>query len=125
MLAEHLSVVFKNRSDIKTRTQHSPVKGHFVSQVLLVDVAVEEVVADVRGGSLHEFDEDLSFCHIEVVAEKLAAVFGLPVEVFGNVAPELCTKQEQKKNIVTETVNSSCWNDTFITVQHIAQLLSM
>lgn len=55
-----------------------------------MDVAVEEVVADVGGGSLHALDEDFSFGHVEVVVEELTRVFGLPEEIFGDVSPELC-----------------------------------
>lgn len=55
-----------------------------------MDVAVEEVVADVGGSSLHTLDEYFPFGHIEVVVEELTRVFGLPEEIFGNVAPELC-----------------------------------
>ncbi len=55
-----------------------------------MDVAVEQVVADVGGGSFHTLDEYFSFGHIEVVVEELTRVFGLPEEIFGDVAPELC-----------------------------------
>lgn len=55
-----------------------------------MDVAVEEVVADVCGGSFHALDEDFSFSHVEVVAQERACGFALPEEVFSNSAPELC-----------------------------------
>lgn len=55
-----------------------------------MDVAVEQVVADVGGRSLHALDVDFSFGHIKVVVEELTRVLGLPEEVLSNVAPELC-----------------------------------
>lgn len=55
-----------------------------------MDVAVEDVVADVGGSCFHTLDEYFSFRHIEVVVEELTRVFGLPEEIFGNVTPELC-----------------------------------
>lgn len=54
-----------------------------------MDVAVEQVVADVGGGSFHALDEYFPFGHIEVVVEELTRMLGLPVEIFGNVPPEL------------------------------------
>lgn len=73
---------------------HSPVERHFVSQLLLVDVAVQHVVADVGGGSVHAFDKDLPLGDVEVVVQEGAAVFGLPEELLGHVAPELCRNRE-------------------------------
>lgn len=67
-----------------------PVEGHFVAQLLLMDVTVEEVVTDVGRGSLHEFDENFSFGHVKVVLQKLTRVWGFPEEVLGDVPPELC-----------------------------------
>ena len=69
---------------------HSPVKSHFVSKLLLVDVAVQQVVADVGGGPVHALDKDLPFGHIKVVIQEGAALLGLPKELLGDVAPELC-----------------------------------
>lgn len=54
-----------------------------------MDVAVEQVVADVCGGSFHTLDEDFSFGNIEVVVQEPPCVFGLPKEVFSNGTPEL------------------------------------
>lgn len=55
-----------------------------------MDVVVQQVVADVGGGSIHAFDKDLPFGHVEVVVQEGAALFGLPEELLGDVAPELC-----------------------------------
>lgn len=55
-----------------------------------MDVAVEDVVADVGGGSVHALDEYFPFGHVEVVVEERTRVFGLPEEIFGDVGPELC-----------------------------------
>lgn len=55
-----------------------------------MDVAVQQVVADVGGGSFHALDKDLPFGHVEVVVQERAAVLGLPEELLGDVAPELC-----------------------------------
>lgn len=55
-----------------------------------MDVAVQQVVADVGGGSLHALDKDLPFGHVEVVVQEGPAVGGLPEELLGDVAPELC-----------------------------------
>lgn len=55
-----------------------------------MDVAVEDVVADVGGSSFHTLDEYFPFGHVKVVVEEPTRVFGLPEEIFGNVSPELC-----------------------------------
>lgn len=65
-----------------------PVEGNFISKFLVVNIAVEEVVADVSGGSFHTFDKDFSFGHIKVVVQELPRVFGPPKEVLGNSAPK-------------------------------------
>lgn len=68
-----------------------------------MDVAVQQVVADVGGGSFHELDEDFSFGNVEVVVQELTGVFGLPEEIFSNGTPELCgaeTGQLQKGTAV-------------------------
>lgn len=62
-----------------------------------MDVAVEDVVADVGGRSLHTLDEYFSFGHVKVVVEELTRVFGLPEEIFGNVTPELCRTRESER----------------------------
>lgn len=55
-----------------------------------MDVAVQQVVADVGGGSAHAFDKDLPFGHIKVVVQEGTALLGLPEELLGNASPELC-----------------------------------
>lgn len=55
-----------------------------------MDVAVQQVVADVGGGSGHAFDKDLPFSHIKVVVQEGAALLGLPEELLGDASPELC-----------------------------------
>lgn len=57
-----------------------------------MDVAVEDVVADVGGGSFHTLDVYFSFGHVKVIVEELTRVFSLPEEIFGNVSPELCRR---------------------------------
>lgn len=54
-----------------------------------MDVAVQQVVADVGGGSIHALDKDLPLGHVEVVVQEGAAWFGLPEELLGDVAPKL------------------------------------
>lgn len=100
----------------------SPVEGHGFAELPLVDVAVEDVVADVGGSSFHTLDEYFSFCHIKVVVEELTRVFGLPKKIFGNVAPELCPTQTKRikrgrQEIIKMFLNSSCKmliSDTFV-----------
>lgn len=53
---------------------------------------VQQVVADVGGGSFHALDEDLALCHVKVVVKETARVFGLPKEVFGHVSPVVCRR---------------------------------
>lgn len=55
-----------------------------------MDVAVQQVVADVGGGSVHAFDKDLPFGHVKVVVQEGTALLGLPEELLGDAAPELC-----------------------------------
>lgn len=51
---------------------------------------VQQVVADVGGGSLHALDEDLALRHVKVVVKETSRVLGLPEKVFGHVSPEVC-----------------------------------
>lgn len=53
-------------------------------------VVIEEIVADIGGGAFHTLDKDFSLGHIKVVVKELTCVFGLPEEIFGDAAPELC-----------------------------------
>lgn len=58
-----------------------------------MNVAVQDIVADVGGGSLHALDVDLPLRHVKVVVQELARVLRLPVEVFCNVTPEFWNKE--------------------------------
>lgn len=65
-------------------------------------VAIEQVVADVGGGSFHKLNVDFSSGHIKVVVEELTRVFVPPEETFGNVSPELCrTKRNRFKRDIS------------------------
>lgn len=77
-----------------------------------MDVAVEDVVADVGGRSLHTLDEYFSFGHVKVVVEELTRVFGLPEEIFGNVTPELCRTRERERSGDQERKLSKAANHT-------------
>lgn len=66
-----------------------PIKSHFVTEFLLADVPVQEVVADVGLRPFHPLDEDLPLRHIEVVPEERPRVLLLPVELLGDVTPKL------------------------------------
>lgn len=56
---------------------------------------VQQVVADVGGGSFHALDEDLALCHVKVVVKETSRVFGFPEKVFGHVSPEICRRSEK------------------------------
>lgn len=72
------------------KNRNLPVKSNFVPKLLLVDISVQEVVADVGGRSFHPLDEDLPLGHIEVVLQEGSRVLTLPVELFSDVPPEFC-----------------------------------
>ena len=74
----------------RKETRNLPVKSNFVPQLLLVDVSVQEVVADVGGRPFHPLDEDLPLGHVEVVPQEGPRVLALPVKLLGHVAPKLC-----------------------------------
>lgn len=67
-----------------------PVKSNFVPELLLVDISVQEVVADVGGRPFHPLHEDLPLRHIEVVLQKGSRVLTLPVKLLGDVTPKFC-----------------------------------
>lgn len=74
----------------RNKNGHLPVKSNLVAELLLADIPIQEVVADVGRRPLHPLDEDLPLGHIEVVLEEGPRVLALPVELLGDVAPELC-----------------------------------
>lgn len=65
------------------------MKSHFVPQLLFIDIAVQDVVADVRCGSFHALDVNLALGHVKVIVQKLADMFSLPEKILGNVSPKL------------------------------------
>lgn len=71
---------------------------------------VQQVVADVGGGSFHALDEDLALCHVKVVVEETSRVFGLPEKVFGHVAPEVCRRGEKDETDELEAAGNLYFN---------------
>lgn len=70
------------------RDFHVPVKGDVVLEAVL-DVPVQQIVADIRRGALHPLDVDGALANVKVVLQELVPVrWRLPVELFGNVRPE-------------------------------------
>lgn len=74
----------------RNKNGYLPVKSNFVPKLLLADIPIQEVVADVGRRPFHPLNEDLPLRHIEVVLQKRPRVLALPVELLGNVTPELC-----------------------------------
>lgn len=81
---------------------------------------VQQVVADVGGGSFHALDEDLALCHVKVVVEETTRVFGLPEKVFGHISPEVCTRVEKD-----ETDGSKAAGNLYFNLNSLDLNLSM
>lgn len=71
---------------------------------------VQQVVADVGGGSLHALDEDLALRHVKVVVEETSRVFGLPEKVFGHVSPEVCRRGQKDETDGPVAAGNLCLN---------------
>lgn len=55
----------------------------------IANIPIENVVADICGGSFHPFYEDRPFGDVKVVREKVVGVsWRFPVELSRNFAPE-------------------------------------
>lgn len=80
------------------KTRNLPVKSNFVPKFLLIDISVQEVVADVGGRPFHPLDEDLPLRHIEVVLQKGPRVLTLPVKLLSNVTPKFCEGNGQSSS---------------------------
>ncbi len=75
--------------------RHWPVKSHFVPQFPLMDVAVQNIIADVGCGTFHALHVNFTLGYVEIVVQKLPGVFCLPEKIFGNISPELWTQEEE------------------------------
>lgn len=54
------------------------------------DIPVQEIIADIRGGSLHPLDGDWPIANVEIVLQEFVGMCGgLPVKLFRDFRPKL------------------------------------
>lgn len=80
----------------------------------LMDIAVQDIEADVCGGSIHALDVNVSLGHVKVVVQELACIFCLPEKIFGNISPKLYTQREVNTSDRECTQGASCWLAFFV-----------
>lgn len=66
-----------------------PIESDFIA-VTITDVAIQQIIGNVSGGTVQPFGENRTLANVEIVGEKAIVIDRtLPVKLFGDIAPEL------------------------------------